>query len=114
MQYPQTFNLGQIYRCTRRDSSSCVGYLRSAVETGAVSLPTDSKLPNWYSGSTYNWTRYEVCDDVPDHSLAPKLIRRQYCRDAQTMRPVPIVAKLTPSQFRSLYIIVRRYETSCG
>jgi len=104
MNLPTSINLGKVWSCIRRDSCNCTATLRA--ELTKDEKPRGYLEPGTYSGGFLKIT--EVTDRVPDNAIAIAI------RQEVGHRPNDVLKALSPFEFRALYIIHRRYETTTG
>ena len=102
MKLPQQVNLNQVWSCIRRDRSWCLATLRSALVESEK--PRGYLPPGTYYGGFLKVT--EVTDKVPEPAIENAI------RSYHNRWPNESFSKLSPFEFKSLYIIHRHYETT--
>ena len=102
MKLPQLVNLSQVWSCIRRDRSWCIATLRADLAKGEN--PRGYLAAGTYNGGFLKIT--EVTEQVPDQAIENAI------RSYHNRWPNESFSKLSPFEFKSLYIIHRHYETT--
>ena len=103
MNLPTRVYIGTVWRPIRRDRSSCVAVLKAAEKSGQEK----HTLPGVHNGGFMKVTN--VTDTVPDNFIEHAITSHHNSPYRESPEGFE---KITPTEFRALYVIYRTYETT--